>query len=34
MAAGLDRKSAVAEVTRRLRVHKRDVYALSLTLDQ
>jgi 16S rRNA (cytidine1402-2'-O)-methyltransferase len=32
MANGLDRKSAVAEVTKRLRVHKRDVYALSLTL--
>jgi 16S rRNA (cytidine1402-2'-O)-methyltransferase len=33
MAAGLDRKSAVGEVTKRLRAHKRDVYAISLTLE-
>jgi 16S rRNA (cytidine1402-2'-O)-methyltransferase len=33
MATGLDRKSAVGEVTKRLRAHKRDVYAISLTLE-
>lgn len=34
MSGGLDRKSAVAEVAKRLRAHKREVYALSLTLDR
>lgn len=34
MASGLDRKSAVADVAKRLRAHKRDVYALSLGLDR